>query len=420
LTARICIDARIEPGAYGGIEQVILGLAGGFASLDCAGTKINFLTHHKMAEQITPLFQGHSNLACTIVGASKTRSISESMDRIIGQNLADGLKYLLYRMTGNKIFNIPKDEELIATDAFDLIHFPTQQAMWTAKPNIFHPHDLQHLHMPQFFSRIRRQSRDYKYRKFCDQATAVSVTSSWIKQDLVNNFGLAEEKVKVIPLAPPNEHYAAPGSAQLAEISQALSLPRKFVFYPAQTWEHKNHLTLIRAAAKLKETHGLVIPLVFSGKATPFRKVLDKEVDRLELTGSVSFLGFVSPTELQALYQLCTAVVIPSRFEAASFPLWEAYLAGAPTACSSVTSLPKQAQDASLIFDPLDEDELSEALRRLWTDETLRGDLIERGARRVSLFTWESTCSQFLALYRQILGCPISGDAELLDREPII
>lgn len=420
MSARICIDARLEPGVDGGVEQVILGLAGGFAALGCAGMDINFITHRNMAEQLTPLFQGHSCLRCTIVPASHKRTVSETMDRIFGLELADWLKHLIYKLAGSRIFNILKDEELIEGGDFDLIHFPTQQACWTAKPNIYHPHDLQHLHLPQFFSRFKYQSREYKYRKFCDQATAVAVTSTWIKQDLMESYGLAEEKVKVIPLAPPNEHYAAPDDAQLAEISQSLSLPDRFVFYPAQSWKHKNHLALIRAVAKLKEDHGLVIPLVFSGKTTPFRKELEKEIGRLGLTGSVSFLGFVSPTELQALYQLCTAVVIPSRYEAASFPLWEAYLAGAPTACSSITSLPKQAGDASLIFDPHDVDELSRVVHRLWTDEALRHDLIEKGTRRVEQFTWKTTCSQFLALYRHLLGCPLSGDSDLLDREPII
>ena len=67
----------------------------------------------------------------------------------------------------------------------------------------------------------------------------------------------------------------------------------------------------------------------------------------------VNFLEFVSPLELQALYRLCRCVVIPTKFEAASFLLWEAFYAGVSVACSNVTSLSKKAGNAALIADAI-------------------------------------------------------------------
>ena len=416
---KICIDARIPTGQFGGVEHVILGLAGGYASLELGDSEITFLTSQEMAKQLAPLVRDNPGLACKTTELQPTKTISELADRLLGQRFSERLKYLALAVLGNRIFRIPHQQDVV-TEAFDLIHFPTQQAFWTQAPNIYHPHDLQHLHLPEYFNRFTFRSREYKYRAFCEQATTVAVTSTWIKNDLVSSYGLHPDKIAVIPLAPPNQHYVKPREEELTRIRRELDLPDGFVFYPAQTWPHKNHLGLVRAAARIKRQHGRTVPLVFSGKVTEFRRQIQAEIDRLGLTESVHFLGFVTPKELQALYRLCTAVLIPSRYEAASFPLWEAYLAGAATACAATTSLPQQAQDASLIFDPANVEEIAQAMLQLWQDESLRRNLVDRGRKRVSQFTWERTCSHFLALYRRLINCSEEGDSDILNGEPML
>jgi len=102
--------------------------------------------------------------------------------------------------------------------------------------------------------------------------------------------------------------------------------------------------------------------------------------------------------------------VIPTLFEAASFPLWEAFQAGVPAACSNVTSLPEQAGDAALVFDPRDERAIAAAIEQLWTDHELRLVLAIRGRQRVAAFTWERTARTFRALYRQCAGRRLTED----------
>ena len=107
-------------------------------------------------------------------------------------------------------------------------------------------------------------------------------------------------------------------------------------------------------------------------KITDYFQEIQKRTVRLGLSDQIHFLGFVSSLELQCLYRLCRCVVIPTRFEAASFPLWEAFYAGSPAACSNVTSLPKQAGNSAMIFDPENTMEMAGIIQRLWADEKLR------------------------------------------------
>ena len=161
------------------------------------------------------------------------------------------------------------------------------------------------------------------------------------------------------------------------------------------------------------------IPFVSTGRQNAFYREILKEARRLGLAEQVHFLGFITPLELQCLYKLCRGVIVPTKFEAASAPLWEAFVSGAPAACSNVTSLPEQAGDAALIFDPEKPEEIAEATLRIWTDETLRRTLVERGHKNVARFSWERTARIFRAHYRRLAGGPLTEeDRELIDSPP--
>jgi glycosyltransferase involved in cell wall biosynthesis len=107
-------------------------------------------------------------------------------------------------------------------------------------------------------------------------------------------------------------------------------------------------------------------------------------------------------------------MVFPSLFEGFGMPILEAFLVGAPTACSNVTSLPEQAGDAALIFDPSDTEQMARTLFRLWSDDALCQDLATRAQKRVSSFTWDRTARTFRAHYRRLSRSPLSADDESL------
>jgi glycosyltransferase involved in cell wall biosynthesis len=297
------------------------------------------------------------------------------------------------------------------------MHLISQAGFFTDVPTIYHPHDLQHVHLPQYFTRAEIKWREVYYRGLCAQAEMVAVSSKWTKNDLIENFGLPSTKISVIPLAPLLTEYPTPTAGDLATTRARFDLPDAFAFYPAKTWPHKNHMKLLEALALLRRG-GLTVPFVSCGQRLSFLAKLERRAQQLGIADQVIFLGHVTPLELQSLYRLSRCVVIPTKFEAASFPLWEAFVAGIPAACSTVTSLPEQAGDAALLFDPDRSEEIAKAVRSLWIDETLRHTLAERAHRKVSELSWDRTARTFRAYYRRIAGRALSEeDACLLFRE---
>jgi glycosyltransferase involved in cell wall biosynthesis len=114
-------------------------------------------------------------------------------------------------------------------------------------------------------------------------------------------------------------------------------------------------------------------------------------------------------------------VVVPTLFESASQPIFEALSSGVAVACSNVTATPRQVGDAAIIFDPYSVDEIAAAVKRLWTDARLRQGLVERGKARIAQFSWELTARHFAAYYRLLTGHSVSAeDRTLLSADPII
>jgi glycosyltransferase involved in cell wall biosynthesis len=137
----------------------------------------------------------------------------------------------------------------------------------------------------------------------------------------------------------------------------------------------------------------------------------------LQLDKQVTFLGYVDPGHLRALYRLADFLIFPSLFEGGGFPLLEAFQEGVPVACSTATSLPEYGGDAVLLFDPQSLEAMADAIRTMLCDAELRDSLRARGSARAQLFTWEQTARTYRALYRKIAGRELgSEDADLLGR----
>ncbi len=303
----------------------------------------------------------------------------------------------------------------------DLIHFTTQNAFLTEVPSIYQAWDLQHLHLPEFFTSGEAEDREISYRAFCDQAKMVVAASTWTQRDIMHHYGLSEDKVRIIPPGPVLSAYPTPTQKDLEATRRKFALPDVFVFYPAKTFPHKNHIGLVEAIAHLRDTVGIRIHLVSSGRLNGFYAEIQKKISELDLDAQVQFLGFVPPLELQCLYRLCRYMVYPTKFEGFGMPILEAFLANVPIACSNVTSLPELAHEAALVFDPYSLEEIAEALKCLWTDDALRRTLVKRGQLRMRDFSWPKSARTFRAHYRAIANRPLNDEdrALLVEKMPI-
>lgn len=408
---RVAIDARVPDGLWGGVQQVVLGLASGLGLID-DDDEFLFLAYEGGSSWLQPHLAGNCRLieVPRMLGKTRRRMAFERVSSVAPRlaNLAQRSAPVLGRLSAP----IPGSDGTLESLGVDLVHFTTQQAFMTDVPSIYQPHDLQHVHLPEYFSPLQLRYRDSAYRAFCDQARLVSVMTDWGRRDLCSSFGLARQKVAVVPWAPvAGLEAGAAGADQTATLP---GLPDRFLLYPAQTWPHKNHERLLGAIALLRDG-GVRVDLVCTGRLNDDFRAIKRRVRELELEGQVRFLGYVAAEDLTTLYRRATALVFPSLFEGWGLPVVEAFAFGLPVAASNATVLPEVAGDAALLFDPLDARAMADAIARIWTDEPLRRSLRDGGLIRASTLSWDRTARTFRALYRMVAGRQLTDeDRDLL------
>lgn len=144
------------------------------------------------------------------------------------------------------------------------------------------------------------------------------------------------------------------------------------MLYPAQTWQHKNHLALIQSVRLLKEKFGRHIEVVCTGRKNDFFLEISERMEDYGVTDNFHFLDVVPEDELYWLYHNCSLVVIPTLYEAGSFPLIEAMFFKVPVICSSVTSLPDTIGDQKFVFDPLNIPQMTDLILKMLDEPSIR------------------------------------------------
>jgi glycosyltransferase involved in cell wall biosynthesis len=417
---RVCLDARLVSGERGGVEQVIIGLAGAFSKLNDGDEEYLFLVNPGQSGWLEPSIGG----PCRLLPGGKTEIAGAAggarglARRALKAAVPAGVREAIRGRVRREPL-VPPSDGTIEEAGVRVMHFPIQVGFRTNVPTVFMPHDLQHLHLPQFFSPGEVAAREARYRALCEQASIVALMSSWGRDDVMSRYALPPAKMLVVPGAAVVG--VSPGDARDGRaIAEHLGVAGPFALYPARCWPHKNHLRLLEALALLRRK-GLEIPLVLTGSQEGLDGPVVAAIQTLGLQDLVLFTGFVSPAELAGLYLAARLLAFPSLFEGWGLPVLEAMNAGLPVVCSNVTCLPAIAGDAAVICDPWSVESIADSIARAWQDEALRERLAEAGRARAAQFSWDRSARILRACYRKLAGRELSeADRAVLAAPPIV
>jgi glycosyltransferase involved in cell wall biosynthesis len=265
----------------------------------------------------------------------------------------------------------------------DLWIFPAQDArsFQVPVPALVTILDLVHRYgrrFPEAVSNWEFLNREPTYANICRWAEGVVVVSQIDKQQVMEAYRISGERIHVLSMVPPRYIYDENAPENF---DAKYRLPAKYIFYPAQFWEHKNHTNLLMAvAALMKQLPDLKLVLAGS-KKNAWASVVTV-MQELGLADDVILLGYVPDADMPELYRRARALVYATYYGPCNIPPLEALVAGCPIALSDVTSMPDRVGDAALIFKPDSVDEIADCIRRLWTDDQLCAEMSERGKRR--------------------------------------
>lgn len=239
-------------------------------------------------------------------------------------------------------------------------------------------HDLMHRYekrFPECSAHGEYERRERISKNVCYYSVGIIVDSELGRKQFCESYNYPLEKTYPLPFIAPPYVYKA---CQMKNLLEKYHLPKEYVFYPAQFWQHKNHTNLVKAVASLKRK----IPninLVLSGFKSKNFPQIEKLVEALNIKKQVFFLDYVDDEAIVELYKKAKMLVMPTYCGPTNIPPLEAFVLGCPVAASNVYAVPEQLGNAALLFNPDLVDEIASAIEKIWTDEKLRRRLITRG-----------------------------------------
>lgn len=284
----------------------------------------------------------------------------------------------------------------------DIVHFPHFNVPIFYRRNfVVTIHDLIHQHFSmqrasthgKILYAIKRSGYNLIFKHAIRRSEKIITVSNFVKKQLLDEWGVKEEKVEVIYEA------AEDAIVSLAKKTTQSAAGKPYIFYVGNAHPHKNVEGLIQAFLKLKDQYQN-LKLVLAGKDHYFWQRI-KEKYRQE---GIKYLGYIDDQQLVSLYKSAVMFVMPSFEEGFGIPLLEAFACGCPVAASDIGALREIGKDAAIFFNPKDVVDMASVMKELMGNEKLRKELIEKGEKRYKEFSWERLAKKTLEVYENSFG----------------
>ena len=293
----------------------------------------------------------------------------------------------------------------------DVVHIP--HLFWIPRglscPYVLTVHDLlEHMYGSRNASSLRRNVHFYLTRRVLRRAARVIAVSQFTKNEIEKLLAIPDARIEVVYNAIDERFlhgHATEADREL--IAQRYLVNYPFILYAGAIRPHKNVVRIIEAFSALKselqkEQRYLDLKLIIIGDDLSSHPRLRRTVVRSAVQNDVRFLGFVPIEVLRIFYDVAKIFVFPSLYEGFGLPPLEAMAHGTPVVTSNTSSLPEVVGNAALLVNPENVFEIRRGLQRALLDSALREQMKQRGYEQTQRFSWTSSVSRILEIYREV------------------
>jgi glycosyltransferase involved in cell wall biosynthesis len=299
-------------------------------------------------------------------------------------------------------------------ERLDLYHAPANRGVPLIGEGRFVAtiHDVIPLVTPYFFDRRTNPPIITGALRFVAWVSLAVVTwkSRWIitdsessRRDIARLFPWVRGKMTVINAGADPRYRRVEDASVVQGVLARYALPSRFLISVGGLGQRKNIAGLLRAYAHLVHALPTAPALVVVGQHNALYNPLQQMAHSLRVADRVYFPGFVPTDDMPALLSAADLLVYPSFYEGFGLPILEAMACGCPVVCSYTSSLPEVGADAVHYCDPTSQEDMTEKIREVLMDGTLRAHLIVRGLRRAQEFRMDRMAADVLSVYRHVL-----------------
>ncbi|MFK7790663.1 MAG: glycosyltransferase family 4 protein [Phycisphaeraceae bacterium] len=284
-------------------------------------------------------------------------------------------------------------------DKVDVLHCPANHCPhWMPVPTVVTLHDLIPLDLPEGRSSDELHKFEQAVASACSKATAVISPSKYVRRRLIKDHGLNAKRAIAVPWGVTVEHETLDVSDVDATVKR-YGIDRPYMLHMGASEPRKNTRGVIEAWAMVRLAYRQKWKLLIVGLDDATKESLEKLCLALGLQKQVLLHGYAEEADLPVLLSAASALLYPSLSEGFGLPVLEAFSVATPVLTSDTTSLPEVAGDAAEMVPPGVATALSSAITRLMKDPMRRGELVDRGAHRLSQFRWADTAEQYAQVF---------------------
>lgn len=226
----------------------------------------------------------------------------------------------------------------------------------------------------------------------CNRSNKIVAISTSTKKDILQFYpSISAEKIKVIHLSQ---------SINTGEIVQLPWLPKQYVLFIGKRELYKQFDTLLKAMLPIFKIYPDIKIVCAGGGA--FNTTEAAQITSLHLSDKIIQYNFYD-SELNTIYKNAALFVFPSEYEGFGIPALEAMACGCPAILSNSSSLPEIAGDAATYFTPNDVEGLSTVIKKILQDDNYKSEMIERGYKQVTNFSWDKMTNEYLDVIKEII-----------------
>ena len=235
--------------------------------------------------------------------------------------------------------------------------------------------DLQHLthsSFPETGSIFIKMYRERVINKFLKNSYNVISGSSLLIKLMKKHYNIETKKIIY------NQHPTPEVFLKKKKYKNKINYLKNFFLYPANFWQHKNHINLLEGFKKFNNKNNNKYTLVLVGHIKDkkyFKKIKNKFL--LNSIKDFKVLSFVSLNYLVKLYDNCLALIYSSYAGPENLPPLEAMARTKPIICSNYPGAKEQLQNIPIYFNPYSSKSIESALDKFIKKKTKSKHLIK-------------------------------------------
>lgn len=284
----------------------------------------------------------------------------------------------------------------------------------TSARTVVTTHDVTNVFFPELYPRSVRLFYTRWYGWSAHRATLVITNNEVTRRDIERGYGIAPEKIRVVPLAPAEAFHRLSDPAQSSLVRRRyFGADQPFFLNVGTQSKRRNIPTLIRGFGEFKRRTGLPHKLVLVGK-NPQELDIAAEARAAGAEGEVVHVTFVSDADLNALYNACEAFVLVATYEANSLTAIEAQATGAPVIVADTPGMREMTGGHALLLPVVAVSEIADALNAMAVNPGLRSELSQRSLAYAQKFSWRRTAAETMAVLEEAARLPANPAANKL------